>query len=181
MVAGWLDANVEPNETIAYFGAPQKLPRLRADIRTAQAADWCSEEEWHAMRPEFVVIIPQQHFEIEHEWRMADSVYARLVEGTLGYDRVLYAQTRLVWSRRPVPFVNPPVQVFVRRDRRSAEMALTVAAPKPLLHAVEERLHLTPTFPPGLVHNANRAPLPCSGERGAVGPALGADMREGAP
>ena len=161
-VAEWFEREARAGDTVAYFGAPQKLPALDRDIRTVFAGGWCTAEEWQHERPEFVIVVPQQHFQVIHEWGMADRVYEAMVDGSLGYERVIYAQTPLLFSRRPVPFVNPPVQVFVRRDRLTPSMSAAKELAAPILAPLETALGFELQFPPGLEHNSARAALPCT-------------------
>jgi hypothetical protein len=115
----------------------------------------CSREDWTTERPEFVLVIPQQHFEIEKEWTLRSEAYDALHDGSLGYRRVMRVQTDGLSSRRPVPFVNPPVQVFVRADREAGLVPVEGVAESDgaLLAGIEASLGLAPKAPPGLERN----------------------------
>ena len=55
---------------------------------------------------------------------------------TGGYDRVFWNQGKHLFSRRPVSWVNPPVQIFARSDRISDTMTLSPPEPESArLHA----------------------------------------------
>jgi hypothetical protein len=64
------------------------------------------------------VLVPYLLFpsEPEHEPNLPEPDYRALRDGSLGYQRVLRVHTARLFERRPLPFVNPPVQVFVRKD-----------------------------------------------------------------
>lgn len=154
-VGEWLAANARPGERIGYFGSVQKLPPLAAGVAIVPEWELCSREDWTTERPEFVLVIPQQHFEIEKEWTLRSEAYDALHDGSLGYRRVMRVQTDGLSSRRPVPFVNPPVQVFVRADREAGLMPVEGVAESDgaLLAGIEARLGLAPRAPRGLVRN----------------------------
>jgi hypothetical protein len=164
-VGRWLDANTRAGDRIGYFGAAQKLPPFAAGITLIHEGQLCTREDWLRQRPDFVLVIPQQHFELVHEWSLAESLYDALDDGSLGYQRVGMIQSRALSARRPVPFVNPPVQLFVRADRVPDVSAANIVRPesRALLEKVERRLGLAPKVPPGLVRNANERTRPlCS-------------------
>jgi hypothetical protein len=113
----WLQRNAIAGDHIGYYGAPIKLPPLAEGIITeqgpyAQAYERPEGAGW----PEFIVIIPQQPFEVEHEWNLPEERYAALKAGQWNYDMMLSWQASMIGSRRPINWVNPPVRLFVRRD-----------------------------------------------------------------
>ncbi len=119
-ISEWFEANAYPGEEVGYYGAPLKLPHLAAEIVTVPMPGQVGLDDTYNLgedSPEFVLVIPQQHFEPVHEWTLSDQDYLALTDGSMGYDRVLWVQTPSLFSKRPIPFVNPPVQLFVRHDR----------------------------------------------------------------
>ncbi|MGH7820004.1 MAG: hypothetical protein ACREQ9_09535 [Candidatus Binatia bacterium] len=68
-------------------------------------------------RPEFILVIPVQSYESHHEWTLPAETFRRLVDGSLGYVEALHLEPRTLFDERPMSFVNPPVRVFVRKDR----------------------------------------------------------------
>ena len=156
----WLQSHARPGDRIGYFGAPQKLPPLSSELMTVPVEGFCTPAAWSsAQAPEFVILIPQQHFEMVHEWSMPERVYRALEDGSLGYQRVLRVQARSLFSTRPVPFVNPPVQVFVRNDRLSQipQADRDTQPQRPVFGGLEDRLGLGAHAPAGLVWNPRRA------------------------
>jgi hypothetical protein len=122
--AAWLDQNLEPGDTLGYYGARFKLPRLRRDLRVAPAPGQYLPEAVYGSNdpvpgaPRFLIVIPQVHSEPVHEWSLPDSTFRHLMDGTAGYQQVLAIQTAALFPRplRVAPAVNPPVRVFARRD-----------------------------------------------------------------
>jgi hypothetical protein len=158
-LATWLQQNVSPGDRIGYYGAAQKLPHMRPDVTLVPAEGLCNLEAWRSLdAPHFVLIVPQQHFEIVHEWSLTERVYQSLSDGSLGYERILGLQTRSLFSKRPVPFVNPPVEVFVKKNHRVTlgNNHSHRTETKPVLAGVEGWLGLGVRRPPGLVLNVNR-------------------------
>lgn len=123
--ARWLEANLQPGDTLAYFGARFKLPRLHRELVVVPAPHQYLPEEVYGPEgpvtetPPFIIVVPQLVSEAAHEWNLPDSLFAALVDGSLGYDQVLAIQTRALFPRPLLvaPAVNPAVRVFARRDR----------------------------------------------------------------
>jgi 4-amino-4-deoxy-L-arabinose transferase-like glycosyltransferase len=116
-LAQWLQQNAKAEHTVGYYGARQKLPPLDGAITTLPMAGRSGAHDGAtAVDPEFVLIIPQFSFEPVHEWELAEEKYQALLRGDMGYERVLVLQTKSLFQKRPITFVNPPVQVFVRQD-----------------------------------------------------------------
>jgi len=109
--AAWLSRNVRAGDRVAYFGKDDtwKLPALPPQARWIEGIE---------QRPEFVLLIPNQDFESEHEVSVSAQTYAALNDGSLGYQKVLEIQTASLFASRPVSFVNPPVKVYARKNRR---------------------------------------------------------------
>ncbi len=166
-VADWFRRHGRPGDRVGHYGATQKLPHLEAGITTLPIESLCTPEDWSGPEaPEFVLVIPQQHFEIEREWSLAEAVWEGLDSGRLGYVRVLRAHGPGLWSRTAVSFVNPPVQVFARSDRAGTlpPDAFHLDPPAALLAPLEAALGLGPRVPPGLERNLERNPESCRGE-----------------
>ena len=115
----WADRNIRNGDTIGYFDASQPLPRRSAQTVVTKADDlFASAPQPMSAVPMFLFVIPRQLNESVHERSMSDSTFARLLDGSLGYQQVLAIQTAALWPRpmRVSPQVNPPVRVFARQD-----------------------------------------------------------------
>ncbi|MFN2399261.1 MAG: ArnT family glycosyltransferase [Gemmatimonadaceae bacterium] len=117
-LADWIRQHAAPDDRVAYFGSPLKLPPLEKHVRV-EPAPWQTvyKEPPPMGSPDIILVIPQQWFETVHEWTLPDSIYRALNDGSLGYKPVLLLQTRSLFSRRAIPYVNPPVRVFARVGR----------------------------------------------------------------
>jgi len=117
--AQWFQRNSKPGDRVGYYGDASKLPRLPADVITAPMPGQISSPRVSgplANRPEFVVVTPVESFDPVHEFTLPPAAYAALRDGSMGYQQLLGIQTRSLFARRPITFVNPPVKVFVRKD-----------------------------------------------------------------
>jgi hypothetical protein len=116
--ADWLTRNQAPGDTLGYYGAAAKLPRTPQGVVIAPMAGQLLTEEGVATveRPPFVIVIPQQDNEPLHEWTLPPEGFAALMDGSAGYRQMAAIQTRGLFRTRPIPFVNPPVRIFVRDD-----------------------------------------------------------------
>jgi hypothetical protein len=111
----WFRENAAQGDHVGYYGAPLKLPALEPGIISEPApfADGSGPpQRW----PEFIVIIPQQVFETEHEWNITDEHFAQLTSGAWPYEEALSVQAPRLFDKRPIHWVNPHVRVFVRRS-----------------------------------------------------------------
>jgi len=111
----WLRDNARSGDRVGYYGAPLKLPPLAPGI-ISEHGPYADGRGAPAHWPEFIVIIPQQIFEIEHEWNLSEEHYAQLKSGDWPYQHWLAVQGSRLFDRRPIHWVNPPVRLFVRRD-----------------------------------------------------------------
>ncbi len=158
-LAAWFRDNAKPGDRVGWYGAAQKLPALEAGIVSFSMEGWCSREAWESpLAPEFVVVIPQQQFEMIHEWSLPETIYRRLADGSLGYQRILWSQTRSLFSKRPLSFVNPPVQVFAKKVSLPALFKSdgNLSPARPVLDPVEKLLNMRAERSQGLVRNERR-------------------------
>jgi 4-amino-4-deoxy-L-arabinose transferase-like glycosyltransferase len=119
----WLERNIQPGDVVSYYGSSFKLPRLPRSAVTVPAAGQLVSPYKEAIprsvvTPEYLISIPQIATEREHEWNVPDATFAQLFSEASQYQQVLAIQTRALWPRPllVVPFVNPPVRIFARRD-----------------------------------------------------------------
>lgn len=119
-VSEWLARNAKIGDRIGYYGAPQKLPRLKSDIVTQSMPDQLNYYDPQSAKdprpPEFVLLIPERSFETVHDIYVPESTYQGLVDESLGYRQVLNLQTPSLFPTRVISWVNPTVKVFVRKD-----------------------------------------------------------------
>jgi hypothetical protein len=111
----WLRENVRPGDRIGYYGAALKLPALPVGVSTEPGPYEVNRPDGSG-RPEFIVVIPQQVFETDHEWSLPDERWAELRSGVWEYEPWLALQGPALLEPRPINWVNPPVRLFVRRD-----------------------------------------------------------------
>jgi 4-amino-4-deoxy-L-arabinose transferase-like glycosyltransferase len=117
--AAWLHQHAHPGDRVLHFGPPGNLPALDTGVRNILAK---AGTPYHFSGthddPEFVILIPFELFpsELEHEPNLSEPDYRALRAGTLGYHEVVQAQAPRLFYKRPIPFVNPPVQLFARND-----------------------------------------------------------------
>ncbi len=120
----WLARNLRPGDTLAYYGGRRKLPRVRRDVLVTKAPDQYLPLRVYGSAgpithtPPFIIVIPQQVAEVQHEWNVPDTIFTALLDGTRGYRQVLAIQSPALFPRPryTVPFVNAPVRVFARND-----------------------------------------------------------------
>jgi hypothetical protein len=117
--AAWFRLHARSGDRVGYYGDPQKLPRLEAGIVTlpmpGQTVPLPLPVDEHAL-PEFVVVVPVQPHEKDHEFTMPESIYRGLVDGSTGYRPVAALRTPSLFRKPVITFVNPTVQIFVRED-----------------------------------------------------------------
>ena len=121
--AAWLERNLQPGDTVAYFGAPLKLPRLPANVAVTTATGQLSyayknRKPTIEAPPMFIISIPQLGTEHVHEWTVSDATFNQLLDGSSGYQQVFAYQSPALWPRPllTVPWINPPVRIFARID-----------------------------------------------------------------
>lgn len=137
-LAAWLRQHTVPGDRVAYFGAPLKLPPIETHIRT-EPATWqrIYRGSPPGTGPDIILVIPQQRFEAVHEWTLPDTIFRGLKDGSLGYRPVLFLQTRSLFSRRPIPFVNPSVRVFARERRVGGVLEESVVNSRNVLESAQ--------------------------------------------
>jgi hypothetical protein len=113
----WLHQHAQPGDRVLHFAFPANLPPLDAGVKNVRA-DASYRFQGTQEDPEFVILIPFTLFpsEPEHEPGLSDPDYQALRDGTLGYQQVVRSQGDRLFARRPIPWVNPLVQLFVRKD-----------------------------------------------------------------
>jgi hypothetical protein len=117
--AVWLRQHAREGDRVLHFGCPCGLPPLEAGIRNvAVRINARYSFQGNQDDPEFVVLYPYLWFpsEPEHEPNLPEQDYRALRDGSLGYQQVLRVHNARLFERRPLPFVNPLVQVFARKD-----------------------------------------------------------------
>jgi hypothetical protein len=132
-VAAWLHQNTRPGDRVLYYANSGNLPPLDLEVRSVRA-NWGPGPPYVYKRdqrdPEFVILVPVTQYVSEpvHEGDMPEQDYQGLLNGSLGYRQVFSLQTSRLFSRRPLPSVNPHVQLFVRNDLLASKR---VAQPGP--------------------------------------------------
>lgn len=119
-IGDWLEDRLEPGAEVGYYGSSVKLPHLPADVDIGYMPGQVLHPEGEQRRaedPDVILIIPQQDNEPVHEWTLTEADYEALVTGRTGYRRVWQPGGDGWFGRSEIPFVNPPIQVFVRDDR----------------------------------------------------------------
>ena len=70
-VAAFLAEHARPGDRIGYWGSAQKLPALGPGVTPVALEAVCTAGALEALAPDFVLAIPQQHFEVDHAWTAA--------------------------------------------------------------------------------------------------------------
>lgn len=116
--ADWLREELPDSASLGWFGIRHQLPHLPAGTRGRQleAAEWLAKDAprgdpaWLVVAPDFFSDTARVRSEF-----LPDSIYRRLLDGSLGYERVGFFRTPPL-TGRPLPYlpyVNPQVQIFV--------------------------------------------------------------------
>ncbi len=108
----WLTQHAA-GEPLGYYGAVRKLPPLPGSTEFVPLYGNCTADQW-ANAPDVIFISPQQHFATIREWEISDEIWDAITSGRLGYELVWLSPNRGLFSRLPVPFVNPPIRIFMR-------------------------------------------------------------------
>jgi hypothetical protein len=115
----WIHSYAKRGDRVLHYTFPANLPPLDAGIRNVMAhAGTPYQFKGTQEDPEFILLLPFTLFpsEPEHEPGLPESDYQALRAGTLGYQQVVRAQANRLFFKRPIPWVNPLVQLFVRKD-----------------------------------------------------------------
>ncbi|MCC6988228.1 MAG: hypothetical protein IT181_04480 [Acidobacteria bacterium] len=127
----WLARAGQPGDAVGYFELDHQrvrhqFPRLPPDIDTVLVTPGTLAAG--TARPAFVMSIPLDDFEIDHEDALPAETFAQLMDGTLGYRPVAVVQAPAWFTRRPATFVNPPIRFYARDDVVAARPALRLVA-----------------------------------------------------
>jgi 4-amino-4-deoxy-L-arabinose transferase-like glycosyltransferase len=119
----WLERNLQPGDSIGYYAAPLRLPRLPVDVTTTMATGQYSNayknrKPTAETPPTFIISIPQLGTEPVHEWSLPEATFHQLLDGSSGYQQVFAYQSPALWPRPllTVSWINPPVRIFARKD-----------------------------------------------------------------
>jgi hypothetical protein len=119
-----LTKHAKTGDRVLHYTFPANLPPMKAGVRNVMVPvkseyDFKGTEE----DPEFIVLVPFTLFpsEPEHETNLSEADYQGLRDGSLGYQQIFRGQASRLFTKRSIPWVNPLIQVFVRRDRVSKE------------------------------------------------------------
>ncbi|HJU74390.1 MAG TPA: glycosyltransferase family 39 protein [Gemmatimonadaceae bacterium] len=132
----WIARNARPGDALEYFGSEHKHPPMPASLTSRQAIPFRGStfradtgataiqtiiDGWRERRPRFVALVPDytSYPGAPHAATCPPAIYRALEDGSLGYRRVAFFQTRplLPWARRPAldhPVVNPPIRIYER-------------------------------------------------------------------
>jgi hypothetical protein len=120
--AAWLAKSLRPGDRVGTFGTPSTLPHLSSAVQTQSLQP--SKLAWlrSADGPEFIISMPLREFETTHELEVPEALYQQLLAGRLGYRQAALLQTPSLLRER-LPFVNPPVRIFIREDMWGSRLA----------------------------------------------------------
>jgi hypothetical protein len=116
-LADWIADNARPGDRIGFYGSPIKLPHVPAWVELASAPyARVPVGPVTEARPEFILIVPQQSFEVVHEWNLPPDRFEELDGGEWEYELLFVYRGPSLFEERPINWVNPPVRVYVRND-----------------------------------------------------------------
>jgi hypothetical protein len=115
----WLAAEARPGDRMGYFGAAHQLPRMPAGVAPVRLGDGDDAARALAEQaPPLVYVAPDYFADADRQRSsfLPDSLYRRLLDGSLGYARVAFFPSRSLLGRRihDLPYINPQVQLFRR-------------------------------------------------------------------
>lgn len=118
-----LEKNLRPGDQVGYFGGINQLPPLPKGITPVLLpADESAIDILQQKRVRFVIISPDAWSDpgMDRCWLIADSIYAKLQDGSLGYERLARFCTEPLLGQplKYLPIVNPPAQIFGSPDDR---------------------------------------------------------------
>ncbi|MCZ2078824.1 MAG: hypothetical protein LC130_27985 [Bryobacterales bacterium] len=132
----WLETAVRPGDRVAFFTSPDFVPNLPRGVEpvrlhrdTVRPDPGFFEEQ----RIAWVLVSPDnssrstgaqagfRDWGMERSAFLPQAVYAGLQNGSLGYDKAADFKTRSLIGRpvKFLPWINPRVQIFVRKSKRS--------------------------------------------------------------
>jgi hypothetical protein len=116
----WLSRHATPGDTLGYFGRPHQLPYIPAGVRVEQLQLSETESRLSDVRPRWVVVAPDYFADPQRERSifLPLAVYEGLRDGSLGWKLVArFESPGLLGRPLPyLPYVNPVVQLYQRRD-----------------------------------------------------------------
>jgi hypothetical protein len=116
----WLSRRVAAGDTLGYFGRPHQLPYIPAGVRVEQLQLGGAETRLNDVRPRWVVVAPDYFADRQRERSifLPLAVYQGLRDGSMGWTLVArFESPGLLGRPLPyLPYVNPVVQVYKRRD-----------------------------------------------------------------
>jgi len=112
IVRSFLEQNIRPGQTLGYYGTESnKLPFLNPAIQIVEGP-----KTFPALNgPDFLIVMPWQYFEIEHEDNLPEESYHKLIAGEAGYHLWFRWQTPALFQLAPGRGVNPVISVFSRQ------------------------------------------------------------------
>ena len=129
----WLAEHTNPGSTLAYFGPSSTLPPLEPSVDAVRATEdrglyWTPPVDdqtisailarWNQRRPTFVITMPDYTSHgLEHARSLPPRLYARLLDGSAGFEMVAEFHTPplIPWLPMPsldYPVVNPHIRIF---------------------------------------------------------------------
>ncbi len=131
LASAWLAEAAQPGDAVGYFVLDHQVLRHQLPPMPAGVADVVVRPAAlasGAMRPAFLLSLPLEDFEIDHEEALPPELFAQLKSGALGYRQVAVIQAPRWFERRPATFVNPPIRIFAREDLAATRPALRTPA-----------------------------------------------------
>ena len=115
--SAWLGTVTRPGDRIGHvLDRAVTLPRLPDSVTRQELPPDLLTTITAADGPEFIVSMPLEDYEREHELDFPAGAFQSLRNGERGYRVGAVFQTPSLFARRPATFVNPPVTIFVRED-----------------------------------------------------------------
>lgn len=135
--AQWLASQLQPGDSIEFFGASQKLPHLPDGVSIRRPTRWrgmfASYDTsaanvativagWEARQPRMILVIPDHSTRspgLPYDATVPPALFRALEAGQMSYRRVARFQSEslIPWVHTPrldYPMVNPPVYVYAR-------------------------------------------------------------------
>jgi hypothetical protein len=129
--AAWLRDVTRRGDRVGHMQLAHYLPPLPSGVRPYLLDSSSLTALATGSGPEFLVSMPLEDYEREHEQDLPDAMYQALRAGTMGYHEARLFQSPSLFGRRPATFVNPPTRIFVRNDVWQARRGGAGAATAP--------------------------------------------------